>query len=116
MEEDKKFEMDIFGEQLKTKGYNRTVYRIQALRDFGDIKAGDFGGFLESENNLSHSGLCWVHEGATVLNDVQISGDLQVLKNSLVTGAGKQIGSGSLKGKIHFKTGCKLTFKSGHQR
>lgn len=32
------------------------AYRIVALRDFGSVKAGDLGGFVESESNLSHDG------------------------------------------------------------
>lgn len=34
----------------------RQLYRIKALIDFGDVKAGDLGGFVEKEENLSHSG------------------------------------------------------------
>jgi hypothetical protein len=34
--------------------------QIQALRIFGDVKEGDFGGYVESEHNLSHSGNAWV--------------------------------------------------------
>lgn len=34
----------------------RTLYRIQALRDFGDVKEGEFGGWIESEKNLLHEG------------------------------------------------------------
>lgn len=30
--------------------------RIRALRDFLDVKAGDIGGFIESEINLYHYG------------------------------------------------------------
>jgi len=29
------------------------VYQIQALRDFGDVKEGDLGGYVASEDNLS---------------------------------------------------------------
>ncbi|MBB4077294.1 hypothetical protein GGR08_001625, partial [Bartonella fuyuanensis] len=32
---------------------------FQALKDFDDIKAGDLGGFIEKEVNLSHDGNCW---------------------------------------------------------
>jgi hypothetical protein len=27
----------------------RTVYRIRALRDFGDVRRGDLGGYVESD-------------------------------------------------------------------
>ena len=34
----------------------RTLYRIEALKDFGDVKEGDKGGYVESEDNLSQNG------------------------------------------------------------
>ena len=34
--------------------------RIRTLRLFGNIKAGDLGGFIENERNLSHTGSAWV--------------------------------------------------------
>lgn len=33
-----------------------TLYRIKAMRDFGDVKTGDLGGYIEKEANLSHYG------------------------------------------------------------
>jgi hypothetical protein len=36
------------------------LYRIKAVRDFSDVKKGDIGGYVESEDNLSHEGDCWV--------------------------------------------------------
>lgn len=27
----------------------KTIYRIEALKDFGDVKKGDFGGWIEKE-------------------------------------------------------------------
>ena len=43
----------------------RKLFRIRALVDFttkwGDtIKAGDLGGYVEKEENLSHEGNAWV--------------------------------------------------------
>ena len=38
-------------ETIKHKG--RVLRRIEALKDFADVKKGDKGGFVESENNLS---------------------------------------------------------------
>jgi hypothetical protein len=28
------------------------LYRIEALKDFGDVKKGDLGGYVQSEDNL----------------------------------------------------------------
>ena len=50
----------------------RTLYRIQALRDFGDVKEGEFGGWIESEKNLSHEGNTWVSGDA----DIKHSSDI----------------------------------------
>lgn len=35
-----------------------TLYRIVALIDFADVKKGDKGGFVKSEENLSQNGDC----------------------------------------------------------
>jgi len=37
-----------------------TLYRTVALKDFDDIKCGEIGGYVESEDNLSQGGNCWV--------------------------------------------------------
>ena len=42
------------------------LHRIEALRDFGDVKKGDKGGFIEKEENLSQYGDCWVYDDAKV--------------------------------------------------
>ena len=44
----------------------RTLYRIKALKDFGNVKKGDLGGYVEREENLSHSGDCWIYDKAKV--------------------------------------------------
>lgn len=43
------------------------IFRIQALKDFGDVKAGDLGGWVESEDNLSHEGDCWIYDDAKAI-------------------------------------------------
>ncbi len=37
----------------KTLKDGTIVYRIQAIKDFGDVKAGDLGGWVQSYKNLS---------------------------------------------------------------
>ena len=31
---------------------DKSLYRIEALKDFGNVKKGDKGGFVENEDNL----------------------------------------------------------------
>lgn len=46
--------------------FGRKLFRIRALIDFGDVKVGDLGGFVEKESNLSHYGDAWVCDNAKV--------------------------------------------------
>jgi len=62
----KKYEL-LIGDCLRAG--DRTVYRIRALRDFGDVRRGDIGGYIESEDNLSHRGECWVYDAAQVYGE-----------------------------------------------
>ncbi|WP_309486012.1 hypothetical protein [Bartonella harrusi] len=61
-----------------------TLYRIRALRDFGNVKAGDLGGFIEKEENLSHDGNCWVYDDAIVAMNAVISENAKIFGNAYV--------------------------------
>ena len=64
--------------------WNITLYRIKALRDFGNVKAGDKGGWIESEENLSHEDTCWVYENAEVFDSARVIGSAQVFDTARV--------------------------------
>ena len=64
--------------------YGVVLHRIEALKDFDHIKKGDKGGFVQSENNLSHDGDCWVYDDAKVFNDAYVSGDARCNDNSMI--------------------------------
>src|ERR1700730_18471632 len=64
----------------------RRLFRIRALRDFGKVKRGEIGGYLEREENLSHEGNSWVTDvaqvygpGAVVRGNAQVRGEAWVL-------------------------------------
>ena len=61
----------------------KKLCRIEALKDFRDVKKGDKGGFIEDEHNLSHEGNSWVYGGARVYGDAKIenNSDYIVFKN-----------------------------------
>lgn len=63
---------------------NKTVYRIQAIKCFSDVKEGDLGGFVESEKNLSQLGSCWIYSGAA-LDDCLIEGDAKIYGSSSIS-------------------------------
>ena len=64
----------------------RTLHRIKAVADFGDVKAGDLGGWIEREENLSQGGACWVGGNAQVWGDAQVYDNAQVCDNARVWG------------------------------
>src|SRR5260370_8578056 len=55
-----------------------TLYRIRALKDFGNVKAGDLGGFVGAGRNLSQDGDCWGADAAQVYDQAVISDDAQI--------------------------------------
>ena len=78
----KKYELT---EETKIIG-DKTLFRIRALRSFGDIKAGDLGGFIENERNLSHEDNAWVSGNAKVIDNARVSDNALVIDNARVSG------------------------------
>lgn len=70
--------------KLLEETYN--LYRIRALKDFGDVKAGDLGGYIEKEENLSQEGNCWVSDEARVYDNAKVSGNARVYNDAKVFG------------------------------
>ena len=63
-----------------------TLYQIEALKDFSDIKKGDLGGWIEKESNLSQQGDCWVSCRARVYDNAIVSDNAWVFGNAQVSG------------------------------
>jgi carbonic anhydrase/acetyltransferase-like protein (isoleucine patch superfamily) len=62
-----------------------TLHRIRAITNFGDIAAGDLGGYVEKEDNLSHNDNAWVRDNAKVFGNAEISGNAEVCGNAQVS-------------------------------
>lgn len=75
-----------------------TLYRIEALKDFGEIKKGDKGGFIESENNLAHEGNAWVSNNAHVYGNACVFDNAQVYGNAFVSGCAQVYGNAFVYG------------------
>ena len=80
--------------------FGRTLYRIEALKDFGDVKKGDKGGYVESENNLSQKGNCWIYNNAKVYGDAKVWGKVKVSGNAKVFGDALVMGRAKVYGNI----------------
>ncbi len=81
-----------------------TLYRIRALKDFGNVKAGALGGFVASERNLSQHGDCWVFDDARVYDEAVVSGGAQirghgsVYEHARVSDKGQVLGNAEIFG------------------
>lgn len=62
------------------------AYRIQALQDFGDVQAGELGGFIEREENLAYeeNDLSWVYDNSAVIGDSRVMGNSTIDRDSSV--------------------------------
>lgn len=76
--------------------YGIKVYRIRALKDIENrhqnIKAGDLGGYVQSERNLSQNNNCWifddaiVFDNANVIQNANICDHAQISDNAIIIG------------------------------
>ena len=79
----KKFELT---SEFITNIFGTKLFRIKALIEFGNVKAGELGGFVEKEENLSQDGNAWVYDSARVYDNARVYGDARVYGNACVCG------------------------------
>lgn len=101
----KKFEL-VKSEKIKVGKV--TLYRVKALKDFGlvkdgntqyyRVKEGDLGGYVQSENNLSHDGDAWVSQDGAVYEDAFVTDNALVFGNALVSGTSQIKGAARVGG------------------
>ena len=68
----KKYELTDITKTENIFGKPVTLHRIRALKDFGNVKAGDLGGWVEHEGNLSQDGDCWIYYPAIVCGTAKL--------------------------------------------
>jgi len=79
----KKFELTT---ESITNEAGKKLFRIKALIDFGDVKAGEPGGYVEKEGNVSQDDNAWVSGNAKVYDNAWVSGNARVSGDALVFG------------------------------
>ena len=84
-------------EECKVVGTS-TLHRIEALKDFKDVKKGDKGGYIEKEKNLSQYGNAWVYGNAEVCGDAKVCGNAKVCGDAEVYGDAKVYGDAEVYG------------------
>lgn len=84
--------------------YGTALHRIKALKDFGNVKKGELGGYVESERNLSQEGNCWVYSNARVYSNALVYSNAKVYSNALVCGNAKVCGNAEVCGNADYIT------------
>lgn len=101
-------------DEVNVNPYGQTLHRIRALKDFGNVHAGDLGGWIESENNLSQTGNCWVYDDAEVFDNAQVTEDAKILgharvfNNARIHGTAKVYGSAEIYHNAHIHGNAKI--------
>lgn len=62
------------------------LHRIKATKDFGAVEKGDIGGWVESDQNLSQEGDCWIYDDAKVYGNARIFDSVRVYDEARVYG------------------------------
>lgn len=100
----KKYEFT--GETKRVELWNRTatLHRIKATVEFGFVKVGELGGWIEKEENLSHEGKAWVCDDAEVCDDAKVWGNAKVCGDAEVFLASHVLVMGSVGSRNDFTT------------
>ena len=80
----KKFELTT---EFITNMFGKKLFRIKALVEFGNVKAGELGGYVEKEETVSQDGNAWVSGNAEVSGNARVSSDADY---ALVQGFGTE--------------------------
>ena len=91
----KKFELT---NEFVTNMFGTKLFRIRALVEFGDVEAGELGGYVEKESNLGHDDNAWVYDNAQVSGNARVYGDAQVSGDALVYGDAQVSGNARVYG------------------
>lgn len=79
---EKKYELT--GE-TKVLESGKVLHRIRALRDFSSVSAGELGGFISDEHNLSHDGNCWIYKHAIACDDAAVRDNAKLYNHVIVS-------------------------------
>ena len=86
------------------------LFRIKALISFGSVEAGELGGYVAKEGNLSHEGNAWVYDNARVYGNARVSdnawvsGDARVYGDAWVYGNARVYGDAEVCGDARVKS------------
>lgn len=95
---------------LPPSGKKVTVRRIVARVDIPvhNVKAGSYGGWIESGANLSQKGDAWVADSACVCEQAKVSGDALIADDTCVFGYAEISGESRVSGNSRVQDECEI--------
>ena len=78
--ENRKYEMT----NITMEFEERTLYRIRALKNFRNVKAGELGGWVSGKHNLSQEGECWIYNEAKCMDNARMYHNSTMYNNSVM--------------------------------
>ena len=78
--ENRKYEMT----NITMEFEERTLYRIRALKNFRNVKAGDLGGWVSGKHNLSQEGDCWIYDEAKCMDNARMYHNSVMYNNAVM--------------------------------
>lgn len=72
----------IVRDKSRVMSVDKKVYRIEALKNFSDVKKGDKGGYVQSLTSIGQSGKAWVYDDAIVSGTATVTGNATVKGDS----------------------------------
>ena len=100
----KKYEFTGETKQVELLFRTATLHRIRAVVEFGLVKVGDLGGWIEKEKNLSHEEKAWVFGNAEVCGNAKVFGNAEVWGNAEVFSASHVLVIGAIGSRNDFTT------------
>ena len=86
------------GETMIFQGH--TLQRIQYVEGVGFVRKGEVGGWIESESNLSHEGMCLILDEAKVFGNAKVMEDAFIVGESIVKDNAQVKGNVELYGQV----------------
>lgn len=100
-----------------------TLYRIQATRDFSDVKEGDLGGYIEHNGyNLSQVEKCWIYDrdcyvygyakvsgNAQIRDAVNVHGHATIGGSAIISGTALIHGNADISGEVYIGNDVEIT-------
>lgn len=79
------------------------AYKIKALKSFGDVTAGQIGGAVSSESNLSHLGCCWIYDNGAAVENARVYGNAKIYDNAIIAESAQVYDSAKIGGNVMIK-------------